>query len=117
MKKIYSTQNHPFKICNKQSVFHVIEMPKVYKIKYILPYVTDFKLIPFCGDEVLKLSYKIEINYLDTAKAKKKITQNGDLIFINFGVKPENLQGKITAMLCESRGNILIKTTGIIKKQ
>ncbi len=51
-------------------------------------YITSTKLICLCGDKVLKVSYMVELEYMNTVGEKIKVFKESSLIFMNI---PENI--------------------------
>lgn len=106
----YMKMCNPFELCTKQCKTENITIPNFDKFKYAIDYVEDLKLIPFCGDKVLKLNYALEINYLDENILKQKFVKKDSFLFINFGIEPEKTRAKVRSALCLCENNIIVKT-------
>lgn len=104
--------NNPFEVCTNQCISEDVEIENLKCIKYIIPYVEKLKLIPVCGDHVLKLDYVLEINYIDKNHCKQKLVKNGGFIFINYGINPKNIKAKVRAFICPCSNKITVKIYG-----
>ncbi len=69
------------KRCLQESQFNTVEVEDLFRLNDLCSYITDTKMIDFCGDEVLKVSYAVEVHYTTNDCENKTKTVHGSVVF------------------------------------